>query len=105
MLEPIPEQTNLRNMEPSVHPASPANSSKSSLKNVCRAENLNCDFSDDNVSDLKELVDKVEEYVCVDIQRDWKKWLSNFILEMFLISVIALVSLIFMHKHGCYIIL
>ena len=102
MFESISEQNSLHDPAPSFPPASMA---RRSVKKVSIAENLNCDYSDDNVSDLGEHEDNTKEDVNVDEHKDRKKWLRNLILEISLVVIFVFVSFIYRHKKGCYFII
>ena len=106
MFETITEHGDHGNLASSL-PSLPSNSiNRKSSKKVSIAENLNCDYSDDNVTDIEESVSQS------DIKSDggqkdktWSEHLVKLVLEILITIVFVLVSYSFRYPRVGFIVL
>ena len=86
---------------------SPSNNiNRKSSKKVSIAENLNCDYSDDNVTDIEESVSQ-SDTKSDDGQNDkkWSEHIVKLVLEILITIVFVLVSYSFRYPRVSFIIL
>ena len=106
MFETITEHGDQGNPASSL-PSLPSNNiNRKSSKKVSIADNLNCDYSDDNVTDIEESVCQ-SDVKSDDQQKDktWSEHLVKLVLEILITIVFVLVSYSFRYPRVGFIIL
>ena len=105
MFETITEHGDQGNPASSL-PSPSKNINRKSSKKVSIAENLNCDYSDDNVTDIEESVSQ-SDTKSDDGQNDkaWSEHIVKLVLEILITIVFVLVSYSFRYPRVSFIIL
>ena len=110
LFETIAEQSDRRDQTPPSPPPELSKMRRKSSKKVSIAENLNCDYSDDNLTDMEEVGEEtngdMEKSVVLEeesrqgrqnIVIEILQYLGGLSIELFIYVIFILVSLMFEH--------